>query len=218
MTNDDNIKRLLTHYRHPSPARLPDGRTVATDCYCAVVWPVGHPAAPAGVASALDMALLEVGPWARAGVLRLAVLNTRVPPCERCAGLGVAIALEPVRCGDCGGDGSRECDLGHKHKCETCSGTGQEPLYTGMAACGCEPQPVRLAHVHGTYDARLLRRVAFSEDAEVWGCVANPPRDDMPLVWLRWPCGRSAVVSGLRSAFYPSTPRLALDRAPEVTP
>lgn len=97
MTMTANTARLLTHYRHPSPARGGDGRTVATDCYCAVVWPVGHPQAPAGVASTLDMASLEVGPWARAGVLRLAVLDALLPPCERCAGTadGWADGLTP---------------------------------------------------------------------------------------------------------------------------
>lgn len=29
-----------------------------------------------------------------------------------------------VKCKDCGGDGSQECDLGHDHECDVCSGDG----------------------------------------------------------------------------------------------
>ncbi len=33
----------------------------------------------------------------------------------------------PAKCGECGGTGYQECDLGHDHDCEECDGSGDAP-------------------------------------------------------------------------------------------
>lgn len=86
-----------------------------------------NPNAPFNVTKLVDNALSAAG-----GVLHgmPTVPPPNTEPCSHCKGEGGFTG-----CIDCHGNGYQECDLGHEHTCEKCSGNGRKANPVGEEKC-----------------------------------------------------------------------------------
>lgn len=103
-------------------------------------------------------------------------------PCDKCKGAGTVYVRD---CGACGGDGERECEMGHWHDCDDCDGDGQvyvaqgEPDAEADVCPKCKgiatdsPQYVQVRIGRALLNAVLLRRV-----------LATVPDDERVLVYV----------------------------------
>lgn len=100
-----------------------------------------------------------------------------LPFCVKCCNRGLAL------CAECKGIGEMECDLGHKHDCEECDGSGATD-----APCGCGHEPEGdsppMGRILGqTFDLNLLGqalhhfagpcRYGLAGETELWRLVVH---------------------------------------------
>jgi hypothetical protein len=75
------------------------------------------------------------------------------------------ITISPGLCDSCGGDGVRECDLGHDHDCSACDGTGDDPskLLLCQGCILCEEGAYLLPEFEKLFQRELERQPSVKD-------------------------------------------------------